>query len=1102
MFNQKTVRKMKILSKVVAIAAFLGIGSMAFAQQRISGTVNDSMGPVVGASVFVEGNNSLGTITDVDGKYSLSVPENSTIIVSCIGYADQTAKVVAGKAVYDFTLAEDAEFLEETVVIGYQTVKRRDLTGSVSSVNSKQLAAVPVANVAQAMQGKLAGVNVVSQDGRPDAGVSIRVRGGGSISQSNDPLVLIDGVAGTLSDIPSDQVESIDVLKDASSTAIYGARGANGVILVTTKGAKEGKVRVNYSGYAKFNTPTKYLDNLGPYDYLAYVWANADAHGSDYIDPFTKLFGIGTYGDINAYKNVDHYDVQKKVYHNSFSHSHDLSIGGGSETTKVLFSVNYNDEQGMKVNSYNKRANVSLKVDQKLGNKVTVGLDARYTDVTTVSDESAGNNNGSLLSFAYRFRPIALEDIKGDHNAFRQGAVEQYGKYPLWEQYDPYNRIMDSEPLKKRQHFRGTASLNWEIIKGLSFHTELSMNRTYNQNKTWNGPIASGYLDDATGEANWAGTVNVTKGDSWGLRWTNTLNYDFNIGKANHFNILLGHEVSDSRGDSMNIKADHFPSNFTKENAFYMINQYDPDSFAEKNPFSTSYSIANRMLSYFGRLNYTLLDRYLLTVTFRADGSSKFAPSNKWGYFPAGAFAWRISEEPWMKNVNWIDDLKFRASYGSVGNDGINANLWSQLWASSTSKYSIENNLNTSYGLASTTMANTDLKWETTITRNLGLDFGFFKGRLNGTVDVYWNTTKDLLMNTSLPGFTGFTATYANIGQTSNKGVEFSLNGTIVETRDWGLTAGFNINFNKNNVDMLADGVTGIYGSGWFSAGNPGNDYCLEVGKPVGLVRGLIYEGYYTPDDFNFDPATNLYTLKEGVQDVSGDVTGMVYGVQTPSGQTAYPGLAKFKDVNGDGTVSSADYTVIGNMNPKHTGGFHINATYKGFDLGLYFNWSAGNQVYNINRMACMLGYKETAVYQNKLSFMKDAYKIYDVVNNQLVRYNTPEEFNKLNANAQYPLCYNENGMISTLGIEDGSYLRLNTATLGYSLPSNVCQKIGMNSLRIYGTVYNLFTLTKYSGLDPEVNTGEGRATYPTPGLDWGAYPRARSFVIGVNVSF
>ncbi len=1090
----------------LACVSLMMMGVSAFAQQQVSGTVRDAKGePVIGAGIVVEGTQN-GVVTDIDGHWTLSVPTNSTLVASCIGYTDVKVKVSAGQSVYDITLEESSLYLDDVVVIGYQTVKRRDLTGSVSSVNSKQLSSTPVANVAQALQGKLAGVNVVSQDGRPDATINIRVRGGGSISQSNDPLILIDGVQGTLSDIPSDQVESIDILKDASSTAIYGARGANGVVLITTKSAKEGKVRVSYSGYAKLNTPTKYIEGLDPYDYLVYVWANAEANGSYYVEPFTKLYGIGDYGDIERYRNVEKYDVQKQIYGNSFSHSHDLSVAGGTDMTKVLFSVNYNDEDGMKINSYNRRANVSLKLDQKISSKLNMGLDLRYVDVTSMGYEGTGSRSGSTLSSAYRFRPIATEDILGDLSALREGAIEQYGKSSLWDMYDPYRMILDYEPLKMRQHLRGTVSVNWNIIEGLTYHSDLSLSRTYQQNKTWTGATASSYLDDVTGEKLWAGQASLYKGNSSTMRWTNTLNYQFNLGKAHSFNVLLGHEMSDSHGDSMTINADHFPANYTKENAFTMINQFDQSSSSKKvvDMFSSGWNTPSRLVSFFGRVNYSLLDRYLFTLTMRADGSSKFAPSNRWGFFPAAAFAWRMSDEPFMEDVDWMDDLKLRLSYGEVGNDGISADLWSQTWSSSTTSSVIGGKTFGSYDLASS-MANPDLKWETTVTRNLGVDFGFLKGRLNGSLDLYWNSTKDLLMNVTIPGITGFTSTFKNIGQTSNKGVELSLNGTIIETRDWGLSVGGNINFNRNNIDALAENVATQYGSSWFHAGNPGNDYGFEVGKPVGLVRGLTYDGFYTADDFTY--ADGIYTLKEGIPDLSSNITGVFHGAEgrVPKGQNAYPGMAKFVDTDGSGVVDDKDYTVIGDMNPLFTGGFNISANYRNWDLGLYFNYSVGNEIYNISKLVSLNGYKESGVFENHLALLKGSYKIYDIQNGQLVRLETPEQLNAANADASLPLFYNENGIVSTLGIEDGSYLRLNTMTLGYTLPSasKFAKAMNISSLRVYATIYNVFTLTKYSGLDPEVSTNnQMNDSYPTPGIDYGAYPRARSFVLGLNIRF
>ncbi len=1077
---------------------------------KITGKVLDELGePMIGVTVRVQGTQT-GSATDLDGGFSVDAPNGSVLTFSYIGYKVFTLKT-GDKNTYTVKMEPENAAIDEVVVIGYQTIKRKDLTGSVASVTGDDIVSMPVSNIAQAMQGKLPGVNITSQDGRPDASVSIRIRGGGSISQSNEPLILVDGITvNSLDDIPSDQVESIDVLKDASSTAIYGARGANGVILVTTKGAKEGRVSVSYNGYVKFNTPTKYLDTLDPYDYLSFVWGNAAACGDAYRVPFEKLYGIGGYtgnnaGGIESYRGMPNQDIQKKVYSSSFSHNHDLTVTGGTDKTKVLFSASYMDEEGMKINSYARRASFSFKVGQKLGKNVDLNLDVRYSDKRTMGDESTTNGSGSLLSSSYRFRPVATGNILGDLGALREGNMEMYGRNSQWDTYSPQARIGDYEPLYIKQRLRGTASLNWRIIDGLTYHTDLSYNKKWQEDKIWGGAIYNNYLNDATGEKLYAGNVQWAKRGSWGLRWTNTISYGFKFLPDEHkLNILAGHEVTDSGGDEIEIDASHFPANFSKDNAFAMINQYDKDSGTSN--FFSGVDIPERVLSFFGRINYTVLDRYLFTFTFRADGSSKFSPDHRWGYFPAAAVGWRLSEEPFMKKTRrWLDNLKLRFSYGSVGNDGISSDLWMQSWASETDlrwQYALGNKYSSSYDLSTTEMANKDLKWETTITRNLGIDFGLFNSRVYGSIDLYWNTTKDLLMLTSLPGITGFTATYDNIGQTSNKGVEVSLSGVLFKNKDWNITAGMNINFNKGNVDKLAENVTGLYSSRW--CGNntfPGNDYVLLEGRPVGLVRGYVYEGFYTPDDFNY--VNGQYILKEGVADL-GSFINPVHGIDRPAGQNAYPGLPKYRDIDKNGIVDEGDVTVIGDMNPVHTGGFNINATYRNFDLGMYFNWSYGNDVYNVNKVASMYCAKESGAYENKLSFVNGCYKIYDVENGQLVRLNTPEQLNAANANATLPLPYSENGTTSTLAIEDGSYLRLNTLTIGYSLPQELLRKAGISRLRVYGTVYNLFTITGYSGLDPEVSSdpAHNNSMYPTTGLDWGTYPRARSFVIGLNLSF
>lgn len=1100
----------RLIRRTLATLSLSMLCLIAFAQGRqITGTVVDGTGEsIIGANVLEVGTTN-GVITDIDGNFKMQVQPNAKIQISFIGYITQTI-TVGNQSNIKVTLVDDSQTLEEVVVIGYQTVKRKDLTGSVASVSGKQLQAMPVANAAQALQGKLSGVNVTTQDGRPDANVSIRIRGGGSITQSNDPLVLIDGVSGTIADIPVDQIESIDVLKEASSTAIYGARGANGVILVTTKGAKEGKVSVTYNGYVKFNTPTKYLDSLDPYDYLAYTWASgASVGGNSYTEPFERLYGIGRYtGDntlgIEAYRSVPKYDIQKETYKESFSHNHDLSITGGTDKTKVLLAIGYMDENGMKLASYYRRANVSLKINQKLSDNFDINLDVRYVDTKKRGDEGLSNGTGSVLSSSYRFRPISTDNILGNLEALNEGVIENYAKSSQWDRYNPIARINDNYSPQSAQSLKGVLSLNWEIIKNLRYHTDLSLNRGWRQNKKWTGPLLNNYINDNTGEILYAGNAELEQSNSWGLRWSNTLNYDWTINNSNKLNILVGQEMTDSGGSGIRVSGTYFPANFTMDNAFAMINQYD--SQRGTGLFSSSHSTPGRILSWFGRLNYSFMDRYLLTATFRADGSSKFSPKNRWGYFPAFAAAWRISQEPFLRDNPVLYNLKLRLSYGEVGNDAINSNLWSQTWSATTDQrewMAVENEFIPSYAL-SKDMANQDLKWETTITRNAGIDFGIFNGRLSGTIDAYWNTTKDLLMQTPIPGITGFTSTYTNIGQTSNRGVEISLQGVIVENRDWNITAGMNINFNHGRVDKLADNITGLYGTNWAGSTFPQSDYILKEGKSIGLVRGLVSDGFYTTDDFDYN--NGIYTLKKGIPDVSSTVFPNYHlhdGLnERPSGQLAYPGMAKFKDSNKDGVINDDDIEVIGHMSPKATGGFNINANYRNFDLGLYFNWTLGNDVYNANKMCALYGYKEGGVFENKLSIVKNCYKIYDVQNGQLVPLTTPEQLNEANKNATLPLAYSENGYVSDLAIEDGSYLRLGTMTLGYTLPKNIVSKICIKNLRIYGSIYNLFTISGYKGLDPEVSTAMSGTGYPKLGLDWGSYPRARSYVVGLNINF
>lgn len=1086
----------------------------------VTGVVTDAAGdPIIGVAVTVQGNAYVGTTTDVNGAYSITAPSTQSVLnFSFIGY-NETQQTVGDRRQINVTLAESSEMIAEVEVvqIGYGTARRRDLTGSVASVSSRDLAAAPVSNVAQALQGKLAGVNILSQDGRPDASINIRVRGGGSISQSNEPLVLIDGISGNMNDIAPDQVQSIDVLKDASSTAIYGARGANGVILVTTKRAQTGKATVSYSGYAKWNTPVKYYDVLSPYDYLDLKWGLSYAYGGQ--SDFEKVYDL-TGGGIDAYKNVKAYDLQKELYNTSFSHNHDVTVSAGTDQTKVLFSLSYTDEQGMRINSYSKRAIASLKLEQKLFDNLTFNLDARYMDRKGMGgSDGMTNGRGGIFSDAYRFRPIAMEDMRGDATGINLPAFSAFDMPNQFDVQNPVNRTKATDSRTFNNNIRGTGSLTWNVIKGLTARSELTLSRSNGQTKNWTGAVAAGDsyyassgLQQTPDVIHYAGNADWRRNDRWSLRWSNTLNYDINIGEKHQLGVLVGQEVTDNGGSDMRIQGSRFPANFTKDNAFAMITQYENiDGKHANQVISTGVETPGRILSYFGRVNYSFNDRYLFTATLRADGSSNFSPDNRWGYFPAAAVAWRVSEESFMAPTrNWLSDLKLRLSYGSVGNDAVGPEQWQQLWQSQANSYGYDEVGLPAYVPASDRLANTDLKWETTITRNIGLDFSLWGGKLWGNIDYYHNNTKDLLMLIDIPSVTGFTTSYKNIGKTSNKGIELALNATLFRNDDWNITAGANVAFNKNNIDRLAEGVQAYYGTQFLQQGLPSNDYQLIVGNPVGIVVGYQQDGkgFYTTDDFNY--VDGAYVLKPGVADTDVPFTAVVTG-KKPGGQNAYPGLPKFKDNDGSGRVDAADIREIGNTNPVHTGGFDITAQYKNFDLGLYFNWSYGQDVYNTEKLLSLYHNPKGSQMANMFDFVKDSYRYHDISSGNLVNVTEPAALDALNKSAKYPTTHLQQGYTSDLGIEDGSYLRLNTVTLGYTLPGHIAGKIGAGNLRVYGTIYNVFTLTGYSGLDPDVNTRSIRsssgtwhnnARYPTPGMDWGTYPRARQFVLGLNVTF
>lgn len=1078
-------------SKKLALAfCFFALCASAFAQQKISGTVLDvSKQPVIGATVMEKGTTN-GVSTSLDGEFTLTVAPGSTIVVSCIGYADQEANVTSAQSVYNFTLSEDNTMLEETVVIGYGTVKVKDLTGSVAAVGSKDLQ-TPVANVGEALQGKMAGVVVSLNDATPGAEPQIRVRGAKSITQTNDPLYIVDGFpVGSLANIPSDQIKSINVLKDAAATAIYGSRGASGVVIVTTKNAIEGQTQVTYNSFVQIkDSSSNVRDVMDTYDYLKFTIGYANDYNPQMANQVRAYFGIGkAYGDHYAdYANVKTHNWQSDLYKTGISHSHNLTVSNGTKKNKTIFSINFINDDGTVINSYYKRFNTSLKTIEKLTDNLDVELNVNYTH--------ANNRSNPRLASAFRYRPIAKplgdDTVIGGFGAGYEGYLN--------ETSDPVELTWNEQNNGYINNFRGIAAINWTPIQGLKLRSELGYSKNFRKDE--------GYV---AGYGTTTNSASLRKAESDDLHWTNTISYELPIKNENHrADLMLGSEWIQTSSEWQRYYAENFPSHFDRERTLAMLSQ------GTKNNAYTQYvNMPTKSMSFFARANYGLMDKYLFTFTMRADGSSKFAANNRWGFFPAGAFAWRAIDEDFMQGAkSWLSNLKLRLSYGVTGSDAISSSLWKETWSLSTSatNYTISgdrNDTQSGYGYPyapGSMMQNPDLKWESTISRNLGIDYGFLDERIYGTIEGYWSTTNDLLMPVSVNSASGYTYQYQNMGVVSNKGLEFSIGADLVRTADFTLSANLIYNYNVNRIEKLSDSVTSNrYGQWVNSEHRPSEgEYILKEGYAIGTVMGYEYDGWYTTGDFNYDASTGTYTLKDGIPDWSAD--SYFSNFNLPSGQNAFPGAAKVKDQNGDGKITADDTIVIGEMTPRSNGSLNLSGRWKNLDFSANFNYVIGGKLLNYYSLMQTYGGKDNYFGGNRLSMVSGAYSAYRWEDGDVVFVSDPAELDAMNANATMHSPTSMVGLLYDRWLEDASYLRLKNLTVGYTLPKSWAKKIGMNNVRAYFTASNIFTLTRYTGLDPEVNTNStrssGGASLPTPGVDNNAYPIARTYTIGLNIT-
>ncbi|GAB3581402.1 SusC/RagA family TonB-linked outer membrane protein [Hymenobacter daeguensis] len=1076
------------------------IGFVAAQSRQVQGVVKSAEGEALpGVTVLVEGTTN-GASTGPNGDYSITLPANTkdaTLRFSYVGYVSQAVKV-GSQSTINVSLASDSKQLEDVVVIGYQAVQRRDVTGSVSSVGAQQIKDVPVNSAAEALTGRLAGVQLTSAEGTPgNANVQIRVRGGGSITQDNSPLYVVDGiqVENALSVISPQDIASVDVLKDASATAIYGARGANGVVIITTKKGRDGKVVVSYNGFVGVRQLSRKLDLMQPSEYVNYQFERAQSLGTAAggINTFKTAFGSKNYlsDTLNRSRNAPFIDWQEQVFgRNAFQQTHNVSVAGGAKGTTYSLSLTDNKEDGIQRGSDYERKLVNFRFDNKATEKFSFGLNARFNDqaINGAGTSSSLSTITSRLRNAVEFQPLAvplagaLDPTQFDEDFFQQSSL-----------VNPIIAIDNEYRLDKRRTYNLSGNAALTILPNLVFRSTAGFDITDSRLETFNGRY-SPTIRQVAGNYAALPFASLTSSVLTTINNSNVLTYSLQKGKHS-FDGLLGQEIYTQKGTTQYIQTNFLPLDITAAQALANINQGVLPAGTVAQPIlpTTGVSANSRLLSGFARLNYSYADKYLFTFTARADGSSKYSKEsgNRVGYFPAASFAWRASQEDFIKSISVISDLKFRLSYGHSGNNRINDFSYLRLLSGGGGEYWL-NHIRVG-GANVPFLENPDLKWETTIARNVGMDLALFNNRLQLTADVYYNTTKDLLVAKPIPVITGYASQLQNIGSTSNRGLELQLSGTIVQTPDFTWTANLNSSFNRGRIEDLggAPEIPGVY-SGWASTAIS-QDFVARVGSPIGLMYGYVTDfdngrkGFYTVDDFEgYNATTKAWVLKSSVASDA--------GVQ---GQAVAPGIIKLKDISGpngvpDGVVNEFDRTVIGNANPKLTGGFNNQFSYKGFDASIFVNFVYGNDVYNANKLEFTSAINPLS---NMLALMNDRYRTIDGNGNLIT---DPAVSRDLNQNAQI---WTPTRQLFThsWAIEDGSFLRINNLTLGYSLPKTLISKAKLTQLRFYVTANNLYTFTKYTGYDPEANTR--RSTGLTPGVDYAAYPRSRAFLFGVNLA-
>jgi TonB-dependent starch-binding outer membrane protein SusC len=1064
------------------ILLFLGLGmfllSVAQGRQIKGKVVDDSGSPLSGVNVVVKGSGG-GVQTDANGAFAISTSATGRVTLEISSAGFQSATVTAeGNTIATITLSKSVATLDDVVVIGYATQKRRDITSSVSSVSGRQLKDNPLSSAAEAMQGRLAGVQLVQSEGAPGADIIVRVRGGGSITQDNSPLYIVDGVQvdNALSVIAPQDIASIDVLKDAASTAIYGARGANGVVIITTRAGRNGKTQVNYTGSFGWRELPKTMDVLSPYDFVVWQYERSRGSVAD-SSSFVQTYGT-TWDTLNVYKNYPAVNWQDEVFGRRAGYqNHNVSVNGGNANTSINLSITANREDGVQLESGFDRSIANFKLDQKVSDRLKVGFTARYVDqkIRGSGTTNSGTRATNRLRHAINYRPFELNRPNG--------GIDDFDEAYYLASSGAINPVILTQAEYRLNASTATylsGYLNYNILKNLVFRSVAGYDNANIRTDLFFSKITATARNNAS-----LPTASIGNQNNYTMSNSNTLQYSLSdLGGHHDVSILAGEEMVDRRSRQNSFETRFFPADISAKKALANMGLGSAPTGSSQ-PLPTSFEAPPyRLFSLFGRATYGFDDKYLANVNVRADRSTKFNSENGTLVFVSGSAAWRFSKEKFMENVSFINDAKLRVGYGTVGNDRISDLLYLQLYGV-TGQYAFNHSILP--GFAPSALANPELKWESNKTFNVGLDLSLFKNRLELTVDAYKNSANDLLLSVQTPPTLGYATQLQNIGSTTNQGVEFQVNATPIIKKDFTWTSNFNISVNRNKVKDLGGVKQMTRNSGW--QGSDGvDDYLVKVGEPVGLMYGFITDGYYTVNDFDYNSTTQAYTIKAGIP------FNGVYG-------TPQPGMLKWKDISGpngvpDGTIT-ADYdrTVVGNANPDFTGGWFNEFRYKNFDMSVFVNFVVGNDIYNANKIEWTDGAFSNL---NMLNIMKDRWTNINA-QGQIVR--SPDELTKLNANAKiWTPVRVQRWWLHSWAVEDGSYLRFNNLTFGYTLPRKILEKVKISNFRVYATVNNLATITGYSGYDPDVTAR--RSDPLTPGVDFAAYPRSRTWVFGVNVTF